>query len=554
MLVASLRVSRCFMLQVRHINKSYGDKDVLRDLSFVVNAGERLALLGPNGAGKSTLLRIVAGLEEPDGGRVALSPPSLRVGYLPQGYADQPDLTIERAIPELARRRALEREITRLASQLARHETPPASLTEAYGSAVDGLAQAANAVEGAVGPLLQEWGLGTLDQGRPVASLSGGEQTRLSLARLLVRRPDVLLLDEPTNHLDLEGIEELEAWLAEFRGALVLVTHDRALLANIPTSVLELAPDDGRWRHFKDPYAAFLETKERELEQQRAAYGRQGREERQVKEQIRRLKQWARRIEGETTNFHYRKRAARIARQAKVVERRLERALASEQHVQRPKEVARLRPEFAVAGRSGDDALSVEGASLEVAGRTLLRDVRFALRHGERAALLGPNGSGKTTLLRAIAGELPPAAGRVRLGASVRAALMEQGQEDLDPSLNAIQTLRPLAVMDEGTLRRFLHHYLFTASDVYTPVERLSYGQRARLALAKLALQGINFLLLDEPTNHLDISSREAFEEVLLGFKGTALIVTHDRFFVEAFASRVLHIEEGTLREYRLRL
>ncbi|OGO49438.1 MAG: hypothetical protein A2148_08140, partial [Chloroflexi bacterium RBG_16_68_14] len=458
--------ARCFVLQVRHVNKSYGDKEVLRDLSFVVNAGERLALLGPNGAGKSTLVRILAGVEQPDGGRVAYSPPSLRVGYLPQGYADRPDLTVEEAVPELARRRALEQEMARLADQLAQEARPPSSLTEAYASAIDELAQAGEAVEGGIQPLLQEWGLGALDRGRQVASLSGGEQTRLGLARLLARRPDVLLLDEPTNHLDLEGIEELEAQLAGFRGALVLVTHDRALLARVPTSILELAPEGGRWRHFRGPYPAFLETKARELDEQRAAYGRQERQERRIREQIRRLKQWASQIEGETINFYYLKRAARIARQAKVVERRLERRLASEQRVERPKEESRLRPELTHAGRSGDDVLSVEGLSLQVGGRALLRDVSFALRYGERVALLGPNGSGKTSLLRAIVGQLPLAAGRVRLGASVRAALLEQGQEDLDPSLNAIETLRPLAAMDEGTLRRFLHHYLFVAADV----------------------------------------------------------------------------------------
>ena len=542
------------MLQVRHVSKSYGDKEVLRDVSFVVNAGERFALLGPNGAGKSTLLRILAGAEEADGGRVALSPASLRLGYLPQGYADQPGLSIEEAVPELARRRALEQEVARLARELASADDAPASLTDEYASALEAFADAAKAIEGGIEPLLEAWGLGALDAERPVASLSGGEQTRLGLARLLARRPDVLLLDEPTNHLDLEGIVALEAWLAGFRGALVLVTHDRALLAKVPTSVLELSPDDGAWRHFRGTYPAFLEAKARELEEQRAAYGRQRREERRVREQIRRLKQWASRIEGETIHFYYLKRAARIARQAKVVERRLERRLASEERVDRPRKELRLRPEFAAAGRSGDDALSVDALTLEVGGRTLLQEVSFGLRYGERAALLGPNGSGKTSLLRAIVGQWEPVAGRVRLGASVRVALLEQGQEDLDPDRNAIETLRPLAAMDEGTLRRFLPHYLLAAADVYTPAGRLSYGQRARLALAKLALQGVNLLLLDEPTNHLDIPSREAFEEVLGAFEGTVLIVTHDRYFVEAFATQALRIEDGTVREYRLRV
>jgi ATP-binding cassette subfamily F protein 3 len=542
------------MLQARAITKSYGGNQVLDGVSFVVNAGERLALLGPNGAGKSTLLRILAGVEKPDAGRVVLSPPSLQVGYVPQGYADRLDASLESVLPELVRRRTLEEEVARLAIRLAQEKNPPTSLANAYQIAVEELAASTKAVKGEVQPLLQEWGLGSLDFGRPVGSLSGGERTRLGLARVLARRPDVLLLDEPTNHLDMAGIEDLEAWLAGYRGALVLVTHDRALLATIPTSVLELASEGGGWRHFSGPYIGFLETKERELAQQRSTYGRQQRQVRRVKEQVRRLKQHAARIEKETTHFFYRKRAARVARQAKVVERRLERFLTSEQRVERPERQSQLRPELAAAARSGDRVLSVEGLCLKAGGRAIVRDVSFELFCGDRVALLGPNGSGKTTLLRAIAGALEPASGLMRVGSSVRMGLLEQGQEDLDPSLNAVEMLRPLAAVDEGTLRRFLDHYLLTESDAHTPASRLSYGQRARLALAKLALEGVNLLLLDEPTNHLDIASREAFEEVLGSFEGTVLIVTHDRYFVESFASKLLRIEGESVREYRLRV
>jgi len=242
-----------------------------------------------------------------------------------------------------------------------------------------------------------------------------------------------------------------------------------------------------------------------------------------------------------------------VARQAKVVERRLERFLTSEQRVERPERQSRLRPVLAAAPRSGDRVLSVEGLCLQAGGRAILRDVSFELFYGDRVALLGPNGSGKTTLLRAIVGRVSPTAGLVRVGSGVRMGLLEQGQEDLDPSLSAVEMLRPLAALDEGTLRRFLDHYLLTTSDVHTPASRLSYGQRARLALAKLALEGVNLLLLDEPTNHLDIASREAFEEVLGSFEGTVLIVTHDRYFVESFASKLLRIEDETVREYRLR-
>jgi ATP-binding cassette subfamily F protein 3 len=200
------------------------------------------------------------------------------VGYLPQGHVDQPGLAVDSAIPELARRRELERQVARLAIRLAQEKNPPTSLANAYEAALEDLAASSKAVEGGIRPLLQQWGLGSLDYARPVASLSGGEKTRLGLARVLARRPDILLLDEPTNHLDLEGIEDLEAWLADFAGALVLVTHDRALLSTVPTSLLELSPEGGRWRCFSGVYTAFLETKERELEQQRSAFGRQDRQ------------------------------------------------------------------------------------------------------------------------------------------------------------------------------------------------------------------------------------------------------------------------------------
>jgi ATP-binding cassette subfamily F protein 3 len=554
MLVAFLHAGQgeADMVRVSNLSKSYGGNDVLTAVSFVVNAGDRLAVIGPNGSGKSTLLRVLAGLEPPDAGHVLRSPPALGVGYLPQGYADRPDLTLEEAIPDLGRRRALEREVARLAGRLGSGETGD-EVVDAYAAAVDGLA-AAEGAEGRLAGLLDAWGLGEVDPARPVASLSGGEQTRLGLVNLLVQAPDVLLLDEPTNHLDIDGIERLEEWLRAFKGALVLVTHDRALLAAVATSILDLGSGDAGWRFYDGTYTAYLEATERELAQRRAAYGRQERQIRLMREQIRRLKERALRTERRTIDFYYRKRAARVARQAKTVERRLERFLDSGERVEKPQREARLRPDLAASARPGDEVLRVEGVTLQAGGRVLLRDVSFGLRHRERVALVGPNGSGKTTLLRAVMGEVTPTAGRIRLGASVRAGLLAQDQHTLDPERNAVEALRDVATMDEAELRRFLHHYLFTAADVHTPAARLSYGQRARLALARLVLQGVNLLVLDEPTNHLDIPSREAFEGALDRFEGTVLLVTHDRYFVESFASRVLAIEDGTLRDYPLRV
>ena len=541
------------MLQARNLSKAYGGHQVLKGVSFVVNRGERLAVIGPNGAGKTTLLRILAGLERPDEGEVALSPPALRLGYLPQGYAGAEDLTVEDAFPELARLFALghlERRLALLAEALA-HAPPERSapLADDYAAALAELESARRDLDlSGMAPLPTAWDR-QIDTRRRLDSLSGGEQTRLGLSRLVLGRPDLLLVDEPSNHLDIEGLEWLEAFLSRFRGALVFVTHDRALLEALATSVLDVQ-GPAQHRLFAGGYSDYLATRHREREEQEAAYGRQRRRVRRVKDHVRQLKERALRVELSTTNFYYRKRAAKVARQAVVVERRLQRFLESEERIEKPVKGYPLRPGLAAPGRSGDLVVSLEDVSVGFERRPLLRDVSFELCHGQRAALVGPNGSGKTTLLRLIAGELAPSAGRVRLGRSVRLGFLEQGKEGLDPAVTPVETVRLLKPMAEAEARRFLHHYLFSGDEALTPIDRLSYGQRARLALARLVLQGASFLMLDEPTNFLDILSREEFEGALAAFTGTVLVVTHDRHFIGRFPEVVLTIEGGTVRRY----
>lgn len=536
------------MLQLRQISKSYGARRVLRDVSVTVNEGDVLCLLGPNGAGKSTLLRIVAGLETADEGRVVLSPGTLRLGYLPQGYADATGKPAGDVIPQLALVRKLEARVARLAESLARGENETGS---EYGSALDELQAATDAVE-RFHVLLDVWGLPPPVLSRPIESLSGGEQTKLGIAQVVAAQPDVLLLDEPTNHLDIEGLERMEEWLREFKGALLIATHDRTLLSRTTNSVLEIAERGGAARHFRGTYVSYLETIQREIGGKRAAYGRQQRELARIEETIRRLKERGQRTERKTTHHHYRKRAARVTRAAKVQERRLERTMRSGGRIEKPKQGYKLRPLLRSLPRSGDDVLVLDGVHVAVGGKTLLRDVSFELRYQDRAALLGPNGSGKTTLQRLIMGQLSPQSGSVRMGVGVVARMLSQEQDELDGQSSPMATLREVAPMEESDLRAFLHSYLFTSADVERRVSQLSYGQRARLNLARVVLGGVNLLLLDEPTNHLDIPSRESFEAALDGFEGTVLIVSHDRFFLERFASRILVIENGSVDEYAI--
>ncbi len=540
------------MLNVTAVAKAYGDAPILADITFTLHRGERAGLIGPNGAGKSTLLRIIAGVERHDSGGVQIAP-GARIGYLAQALIYAPDTTIRDVLAaSLGPAHAALDAIQHLGGVIA----------TATGAAYDdAMARYADALEAAgrldayglparMAAVLAGMGLDHLPEETPVAVLSGGQKTRLGLARLLLARPDLLLLDEPTNHLDITALRWLQEFVRGYDGAVLIVSHDRAFLDALATTILAL--DDATHTLTVHPgtYSDYASERARRAAKLLDDYRRQQELIAAIEAGVTALKERAHTREQTTINFALRKKAKRGARTAKVRERKLEKLLASEEKIDRPERQWQMHLHFGASPRGGQSVLTLEGVAKGFGGRMLFAGVDAELRHGERIALLGPNGSGKTTLLRIIGGSLAPDAGTVRLGAHVRPGYFAQEQEGLDPAQRVVDAVRAVAPLSEAEARNFLHLFLFAGEAAVRKIGHLSYGERARLVLARLVLSGVNFLLLDEPLNHLDIPSREQFEQALENFPGTILTVVHDRYFVARFAERIWAIHDGALRPY----
>jgi ATP-binding cassette, subfamily F, member 3 len=541
------------MLHVSDLAKRYGESLLFEQASFVMNAGERVGLVGPNGCGKTTLLSILVGQEQPDRGSVRLNVPPDRVGYLPQGLALDPDRTVgDLLYDESLDERHWLGEVESLARAMGEADRDElADIQRSYAHALDRLATATSVMpQHEIDTILAGLGLSDVELDTPVRILSGGQKTRLGLARILLQGPALLMLDEPTNHLDIEALEWLESYLATYRGALLVVSHDRTFMDNTIQTVLEMNTETHAITAYPGNYSAYADAKRAEREKRRQEYADQQERIARLESAIQQWKGQASRIEAETIDFHYRKQAKKIARQGVIRQRRLERMLDSEELMEKPRQGWEMRLEFVNTPSSGQDVLLIEGLSKAFDERELFRDVNLTLRRGERIALVGPNGAGKTTLLRIITGEQEPNAGRVRIGSNVRIGYLAQEQETLDADHHALEAVQRAAGLSETDARRFLHYYLFSGDDVFTPVGALSYGERSRLSLGLLVLKGCNLLLLDEPINHLDIPSRERFEEALAGFEGTVLAVVHDRYFIQRFATGVWALRDGGIRAY----
>lgn len=533
------------MLTAHQLSKSYDIQPLFQDVSFSINPGERVGLIGPNGCGKTTLLRILAGEERPDDGHVKAAP-GLRIGYLPQGFELDPEQTVAEVIGQAAGDpEALEGEVARLALALA--ESPErADLQAAYDTVLGRL----NRFDaGRTAATLAALGLDEIPGEQPAGLLSGGQKTRLALALVLLNEPQLLLLDEPTNHLDIAMLEWLEGWLAAFAGGALIVSHDRTFLDRTITKTLAFDPHSPSVATYAGNYSDYLEQFLAEREKQWTAYRDQVAEVRRMRQDIARIKEQARRTEGATKNDQLRRYAKKVAKKATSREKKLERFLDSEERVEKPARSWQMKLELGRPEHVGQQVLVLEELAVGYPGqRPLLADVNLTVQGGQRIVLTGPNGSGKTTLLRTIAGMLRPVAGHVRLGASVKMGVMTQEQRLLDPALSALETIQGAAPLTETDARSFLHYFLFSDDEPLKPIAELSYGERARLALALLVAQGCNFLLLDEPINHLDIPSRSRFEEALAQFEGTTLAVVHDRAFIERFASDVWLVEGQRIR------
>ncbi len=519
------------ILSANELAKYYGGQEVFTELSCSVHHDERIALVGPNGCGKSTLLKILAGELEPDAGNVHRAR-HVRLGYLPQIPDFEGEGTLWEAMTAVfSDLQAQAVELRRLEEQMTDDDPDvQAAAMDRYGRLLHAFEDVGGfTYEARIGQVLGGLGFQNEEFSKPVAHLSGGEKTRALLARLLLEEPDLLLLDEPTNHLDLDGIEWLEEQLQSWNGSLVVVAHDRAFLDAVVEQVWEL--DFGTLESYPGNYTTYTELREERRARRLAEYERQQAHIAETKAYIRRYK------------------AGQRSAQARGRETRLERM----ERIEKPQEHAQLHIDLQANLRSGNLVLGLYdlAAGYPDDGIPLVHVDEAEIRRGQCVALVGPNGSGKTTLLRTILKDLKPLQGRVRRGTGVHISYFAQVQAHLDSEKTILETLLDAGMNSMGETRSFLARYGFRGETVFKKIGVLSGGEQARVALALLALQQANFLLLDEPTNHLDLASQEMLQEILDSYKGTILMVSHDRYLIREIATHVWALEDGWLHSFK---
>ncbi|GER91530.1 ABC transporter [Dictyobacter vulcani] len=519
------------VVSVIHLGKSFGAERIFSDLSFQIDPQDRIGLVGPNGAGKSTLLNILAGREEPDEGSIAIAR-NTRIGYLTQVTDFHPGNTLrEEMVSVFAELRQWEQELSELALKMAGDQSD-AALLQRYDQLQVRYEHAGGyTYENRVEQVLDGLEFTREQQQSPVMQLSGGQQTRAALGKLLLQEPEVLLLDEPTNHLDLATLEWLETYLSTWKGAMVIVAHDRYFLDKVVSRTIELAFE--RIEEYPGNYTKYLSLREERMERRRREYEAQQAYIAHTEEFIRRYK------------------AGQRSREARGRQTLLDRMA----RVERPQDMPELNFEFNSVTNSGLVVISTQKL---VAGygkggneNALVHVSDLEMLRGDRVGLIGPNGAGKTTLLRTLIGELSPLSGHANIGHGVRIGYYSQSHDGLNMERSIVDEIRQVSVLSEEGARSFLGRFLFSGDDVFKQIGMLSGGERSRVALAKLTLQGSNLMVLDEPTNHLDLGSRQFLEEVLSEFDGTLLFVSHDRYFIDSLATKVWAIEDGVLNAYQ---
>ncbi|MED1788983.1 ABC-F type ribosomal protection protein [Brevibacillus laterosporus] len=532
------------ILAANSLSKSFGANMVLTDITCEVGRLSRIGIVGPNGAGKSTLCTLLLGLDTPDSGTVFRAKDAT-FAYLPQQPVYPKEWTARNVI-ESAFAKVQEIELSmqscqELMSNIDEYQKLSTEEQEKllfrYQRLQDTFEQLDGyMVEASIQKVVDGLRLSTSLLETPFSLLSGGEKTKIGLAKILCEKSDVLLLDEPTNHLDVESMEWLEQFLREYPGTILLISHDRYFLDAVATSIWEV--DSGELQTYQGNYSEFVKEKEERLLRQFADYQEQQKKIKKMKEAIKRLREWGNQANPPNDSFH---------RRAKSMEKALERM----EKIERPRlEADKMDLFFRRTDRSGQDVIRMNAVTKAFGNVCLLQEANFSMRYGERKALLGSNGSGKSTFLKMILGELEPDAGNIMLGSQVRVGYLSQQALEGDPKRRVIDAFREVAIVTEAQARHMLARFLFYGEHVFKKVGQLSGGERMRLRLAQLMNQDINLFILDEPTNHLDIEARETLEEALLQYQGSLFIVSHDRYFLQKMIEGVYWIDNQHLTHY----
>ena len=521
------------ILALQEVKKSFGTHEVLKGVSFTLQEQERMGMVGVNGSGKSTLMKIIAGLETADSGNVNIQK-GLRIGYLAQQGELSGNETVREALESVFEPlREMEREMRSLENRMAEQAEDPEALRR-LGGRYDALTREferqrgyewRSRVSGVLAGLkLREW------QDMETSRLSGGERTRLCLGRMLLTEPDLLLLDEPTNHLDLKSIAWLEDYLQSYRGAVLVISHDRYFLDHVCGRMAELIM--GVIETYTGNYTQYLEKRTEVYETRMKAWRLQQKEIARQEAVIAMYKSFNR---------------EKSIRLAESREKRLEKM----ERLERPQEEGTVHFRFETRRRTGDDVLITDGLKKSYGSRTLFDGIKVHVRAGDRIALIGDNGTGKSTLLKCLTGEEKPDAGSIRWGTGVDIGYYDQHQAGLNENKTVLDEVWDrFPRMEQYEVRGALGMFLFTGDEVFEPVSTLSGGEKGRVALTELMLRKDNVLLLDEPTNHLDMDSREVLENALADFEGTIIAVSHDRYFINRFADKVFALDGGKIREY----
>lgn len=521
------------ILACQNISKAFGTNEILKDASFHIEEREKAALVGINGAGKSTLFKIIVGEMTADTGEVILSK-GKTLGYLAQHQDLTGDLTIYEEVLQAKQDLIRMEERLRALEEEMKHEQGERleELMNTY-TRLSHTFELENgyAYRSEVVGVLKGLGFGPEEFEKKVSTLSGGQKTRVALGRLLLTKPDVILLDEPTNHLDMESIAWLEGYLLNYSGAVFIVSHDRYFLDRVVTKIVEI--DAGKVTTFEGNYSAYSQKKAMLREAAYHAWMNQQQEIRHQEEVIAKLK-----------SFNREKSIRRAESREKMLDKM--------EVLEKPSEVrADMRIRLEPRVTSGNDVLRVSNLSKSFPGQPLFSDLNFEIRRGERVAIIGNNGTGKTTILKILNGVVAPDGGQIELGTKVQIGYYDQEHQVLHMDKTIFQEISDTyPYLTNTEIRNVLAAFLFTEDDVFQPIHTLSGGERGRISLAKLMLSNANFLILDEPTNHLDIVSKEILEQALRDYTGTVLYVSHDRYFINQTATRILELTNQQLVNY----